>query len=111
MKKEMTFRFIQAQNEPKIDREHDNLRQFVEDPLLSMIFAPDPATGNPASDLALTMHTGSPEIQRYISSVLHNPVPSGSTLDDPETALNLSKSPFETIEEYGNRLRELVNLQ
>lgn len=105
----MVQRFKDAQNTEKIAPQYDQSRQFVEDPMLSLIFAPDPATGNPSSDLALTTRTNSPELQRYIQSVLHNPVPSSAGVDDPDMVLDMQKDPFESLEVYANRLREIVN--
>lgn len=105
----MVERFKNALKSEKLPTQYDYSRQFVEDPLLTLIFAPDPATGNPSSDLALTTRTSSPELQRYISSVLHRPVPSSAGIDDPDLALDMQKDPFESFEVYANRLREIVN--
>lgn len=104
----MISRFKEALQSEKIAPQYDESRQFVEDPLLTLIFAPDPVTGNPSSDLALTTRTNSPELQRYIQSVLHNPVPSSPGIDDPDMALDMQKDPFESFEVYASRLREIV---
>lgn len=105
----MIERFKVALKSDKTAPQYDESRQFVEDPLLTLIFAPDPVTGNPSSDLALTTRTNSPELQRYIQSVLHNPVPSSAGIDDPDMALDMQKDPFESFEVYASRLREIVN--
>ena len=81
-----------------------------EDEVLGLIFAPDPQTGVPRSDLALMLSRDTaPEIAQYIrDTLMRTQGQSSSVGDDPDLALKLTKFRKETLFEYGTRLREFV---
>lgn len=79
------------------------------DQILSKVFAPDPVTGNPASDAFMLLNTKNPALQDYIVNNLRTPVPDNSHgVEDPDDALTLSKDVFESRNEYFERLRDFV---
>ena len=91
-----------------IPSESDVVRQ--EDSVINLIFAPDPDTGVPRSDLALMFSKDkSPEIAQYIQDTLMRPVNDGSGAPDADTALEFMCSRSERVEDYANRLREIVS--
>lgn len=80
----------------------------VEDSPLNAIFAPDPVTGNPSSDLYFDCKSNN-ELRKYIEDQLqsfHLDTPKTSSVDD---ALTLTKSPFESREEFVERVRSFVS--
>ena len=80
------------------------------DPLLDIIFAPDPLTGVPRSDLALIMSKDtSPEVSRFIQDTLMRPGDPLSSVDDPDFALDACRQRGESDLAYADRLRELCN--
>lgn len=81
------------------------------DNILSLIFAPDPLTGFPRSDLALIMSKdAAPEVSQYIRETLMKPIsdigPSGAP--DADTALDTMRAKNEGLTEYAERLRSIV---
>ena len=77
------------------------------DELTETIFAPDPFTGVPRSDIALMMSKDTrPEVAQYIRDALQQPRQSIST-DDPDFALSTIKDRRESLQEYADRLRSL----
>lgn len=81
------------------------------DDLYESIFAPDPFTGVPRSDISIMMSKDTrPEVAQYIRDTLMHPR-SGISTDDPDFALATVKSRQETIAQYADRLRELVSSQ
>lgn len=95
------------------ERKHSFLSDHVKlelDPILALIYAPDPVTGIPRSDVALEYSSDvSDELHQYIRSVLQQPRQSSSAGDDPDLALASIKDLRESNEEYFNRLREICN--
>lgn len=86
--------------------ESSNVEQ---DSLISFIFAPDPSTGVPRSDLAFSMSKDtSPEVSQFIRDTLQRPIESGERTDDPDLALDTIKSRSESLSQYADRLREIV---
>lgn len=80
----------------------------VEDTPLKAIFAPDPVTGNPSSDLYFDCKSNN-ELRKYIEDQLqsfHLETPKTSSVDD---ALTLTKSPFESRQEFVERVRSFVS--
>lgn len=78
------------------------------DEIGELIFAPDPRTGIPRSDLALILsNTARPEVAEYIRQNLQCALPDSERLENPDDALRLTKNARESLEAYGNRLREL----
>ena len=77
------------------------------DELTESIFAPDPLTGVPRSDIALMMSKDTrPEVAQYIRDTLQQPRQSIST-DDPDFALSTIKDRRESIQAYADRLRSM----
>lgn len=92
--------------------EHES-RQLVEDsdPLLRTIFAPDPVTGFPSSDLAIMLSKDSaPEVAQYVRDVLQRPLHTSSGIDDPDFALEATRGSNEDFLTYAERLRELCKV-
>lgn len=78
--------------------------------LTRLIFAPDPQTGIPRSDLAVIMSKdAAPEIAQYIQEHLMQPLPdSVNAGDDPDLALAGIKQRDVSFDEYANGLREIA---
>lgn len=82
-----------------------------DDTIQSYIFAPDKKTGIPRSDLAiLYSNDTSQEVAEYIKRNLLRPVPSHSSTDDPDLAIATMRRRGETVEDYGERLRDVVKI-
>lgn len=81
------------------------------DDLLVTIFAPDPLTGVPRSDLGIVMSKDkSPEVAQFIRDTLMHPIPDDSVRsDDADFAISSVKDRRESITAYASRLRSLVN--
>ena len=84
-------------------------RPFHKDGLLSAIFAPDPKTGMPRSDLHI-MLSGSldPTTQEYIRRTLMQSLPSEVGHDDPDVVLDTARKHGEEINAYVQRLAKYV---
>lgn len=83
-----------------------------EDDMLKLIFAPDPCTGLPRSDLAIMLSKDSaPEVARYIQETLQRPLhDSGpASAPDADTALDTMRNRSEDFVAYAERLRELAS--
>ena len=81
-----------------------------QDPLISTIFAPDPDTGIPRSDLAVVMSRDtSPEISQFIRDTLMRPLPDGVTSADSDAALEFVKGRSERLGQYAQRLYSIVD--
>ena len=79
------------------------------DPLITQIFAPDPVTGIPSSDLGIILSKDSaPEVAQYIRDTLMKPHLSKGT-EDGEFALESMRKSNESIEAYAARLKELCS--
>lgn len=72
-----------------------------------MLFAPDPVTGIPRSDIAAIMSKDlSPEIRDYINNVvMHNGNPNPSPAPDADMALVSIKDRRESVVHYAERLQ------
>lgn len=78
------------------------------DDIVKLIFAPDPQTGIPRSDLGMLMaKQASPEVSKYIHDTLQKPIDSSVGAPDADTALSMAKEYGESFEDYANRLRAL----
>lgn len=93
-----------------VKRTYDNVA-LPGDDLLLTIFAPDPLTGVPRSDLGIVMSKDkSPEVAQYIRDNLMHPVTDNSVpLDDADFAIQSIKDRRESLNQYALRLRQLVN--
>lgn len=81
----------------------------TQDETLKMIFAPDPLTGCPRSDLAIIMSKDSrPEISEFIRNTLMQPLGKQSRTENPDDAIELTRSRGETLQAYGDRLKAIV---
>lgn len=79
------------------------------DPILNTIFAVDPLTGKPASDLSLVFSSNTPEdVKQYIRTQLATVQHSVAVAPDLETSETSVKRAFETREDYFNRIRDFV---
>lgn len=95
-------------NEPLMDCEQvDNETTRMSE----IIFAPDPETGVPRSDLAVIYsRSRSPEVANYINDVLLRGVPSTSSgVDDADIALDMAQRCTETETEYVRRLMKIAS--
>lgn len=110
------FRGLRVMTKEQAEKLRDNRRLNIEkstideNDCLSAIFAPDPITGNPASDLYFDCKNNN-ELRQYINDELqrfHLDTPKTSNVDD---ALAFTKSIFESRQEYAKRLRDFVAKQ
>lgn len=76
------------------------------DPILDVIYAPDPTTGIPRSDLAITMSRDcSSEVAAYIRDKLQKEHVDNSTrFDSADDAIAMARKHGESIESYAERL-------
>lgn len=89
-------------DETRVENSSDNQ-------LSQMLFAPDPDTGIPRSDIAVLMSADTrPEIANYIRDTLLRPRPHVAGVDDPDVALETAQSRFETTAQYAERLRMIA---
>lgn len=77
--------------------------------LYETIYAPDPVTGNPQSDLAYIMSKDKrPEVAQFIRDNLMQPLPDTARIDDPDLAMDAIKGRNEDIVSFGERLRQVI---
>lgn len=92
----------------RFDRELPE-QDLTKDNILITIFAPDPFTGVPRSDLGIVMSKdANPEVADYIIKTLQRPLPGSPSDNDPDFVLESIRQQGETFEAYANRLREIV---
>ena len=96
----MSFRgyenFVQPEDHSK-DMPKSSIDLDMQDKLLIEIFAPDPITGKPRSDLHFIFSQDSnPIVQEYIKNTLCQSHGQESSFDNPDDALELMKSRLET---------------
>lgn len=85
-------------------------REIPKDGLLTAIFAPDPVTSMPRSDLHIAL-SGSldPTTQEYIRRALQRPIPeTGVGHPDPDVVLDNARKHNESIDAYVQRLAKSV---
>lgn len=79
-----------------------------QDEVITQIFAPNPVTGIPRSDLGLLLTKDTrPEVSQYIRQSLLSASPSASTLPTADEALEMSPAFGESLDAYVQRIREL----
>ena len=79
------------------------------DPIINSIFAVDPLTGKPSSDLSMIYSSNTPDdVKQYIRSQLAVAQKQISVAPDVETSEFSVKRAFETREEYFDRIRSFV---
>lgn len=77
--------------------------------LTQLLFAPDPETGIPRSDIAVLMSRDTrPEIANYIRDNLLRPRQHSAGVDNADIALELTQSRYERLNEYAVRLHDMV---
>lgn len=75
-----------------------------------LIFAPDPKTGIPRSDLAMVLaNDARPEVSEYIRQNLMRPLPETERMENPDDALKFSRNVRESLADYGDRLRKMCS--
>lgn len=80
------------------------------DDIQKVLYAPDPKTGTPRSDLAVIMSKNNhAEVADYIQRSLMGSLPSVAGSDDPDLVLDSIKDKRESLVQYAERLRELSN--
>lgn len=105
-------RYNEAVNQPRpVDK---LVADKATDSLQALIFAPDPQTGIPRSDLAAVMSKDTAsEIRQYITDNLlrarSDSASVGSSSSDADFVLSSMRNRGESIEAYADRLRELSN--
>lgn len=78
--------------------------------LSELLFAPDPNTGIPRSDLAVLMSKDTrPEIAAYIRDNLLRPRDHSAGVNNADIALELTQGKYERLNEYAQRLQEIAN--
>lgn len=84
-------------------------KEIPKDGLLTAIFAPDPATGMPRSDLHIQL-SGSldPTTQEYIRRSFAQPLPDSVGHEDPDVVLDGSRQYGENVDQYIERLQKMV---
>lgn len=79
------------------------------DEMTKLIFAPDPITGNPSSDIGLLMSKqAEPAVVEYIRTHLATPVQEVAGASSPDEAEACSPHRGETRSAYISRLRDIV---
>lgn len=97
-------------NRPPLTAERFSIVSQSDVHLQELIFAPDPITGIPRSDLAFIMSKdASPEVAMYIRDTLMKPTQSTSVTTDADFALDSVKSRYESVEEYATRIRDILD--
>lgn len=80
------------------------------DEVITQIFAPNPVTGIPRSDLGLLLSKDTrPEVSQYIRQSLLRVSKSPTTLPSADMALDCAPQFGESIDTYVKRLRELTH--
>lgn len=81
----------------------------TKEPLLQAIFAEDPLTGKPSSDLGLVFSSNtSADVREYIRQQMQTVRGKINLAPDAETAELTVKRNYESVTEYGDRIREFV---
>lgn len=89
----------------------ENLELLEPDPIIRSIFAVNPVTGKPNSDLGLIFSSEtSLEVQQYIRENLATARQQlNQVSENADDALQVVRSQFETIDQYVNRVRDYVS--
>lgn len=108
------YREFKTLNRIRLPKEDDfTVFDGVSDPIQAEIFAPDPETGFPRSDIALMLNKDTaPEIRQYIQDNILRAIPGtadfGSDDASADLALQMVKTRHESLVQYSNRLRDIV---
>lgn len=90
----------------KVESKNDSENQ-----LLDVIYAPDPFTGLPQSDIAVYLSDKvDPAIREFVASQLMSPNPNPQGVDDANSDIlfDLVRQDGESISDYAVRIREIV---
>lgn len=80
-----------------------------EDSLISTIFAPDPFTGFPRSDLFMEFsNSQSDEVRAYIHNNLMQPSVANISLDTADDALDFVKTRLTSLKDYTYGLKKII---
>lgn len=79
-----------------------------DDSILSDIFAPDPVTGLPSSDLFVEANHVNDTLREYITNVLRRPLTESERLDNADDVLSYARGIDETKAEYLKRIVEIT---
>lgn len=78
-----------------------------QDEMISLIYAPDPVTGLPSSDVGMLLkHQDRPEVQRYIQQRLQISHESVRGADNPDDALTAIRAYKEDVRAYAQRMKD-----
>ena len=81
------------------------------DEFATLVFAPDPDTGNPSSALGMYLRTESPEVRELIKQHFMIDAGTGNAgVDDPDVAMYCVKGREERNADYVERLRKFAEL-
>lgn len=82
----------------------------LQEPIVLEIFAPDPITGNPASDLHVEFSSTNQNVRDYINAVFRKPLGVvGSADKEGDITLDMLRRGDETRESYIQRLTEIAS--
>lgn len=77
--------------------------------LIDVIFAPDPVTGIPCSDIGYIMSQDSnPQVAQFVRDNLLRLVPEGVRFNSADTALDLTPEAGESIGAFADRLKQSI---
>lgn len=92
-----------------IGQEEEKALPLTSDGLLSAIFAPDPETGMPRSDLHIQLQGSlDPKVAEYVRRTLQQPLPSDIGHTDPDVVLDNARRFNEDVETYVQRLTSQI---
>lgn len=74
-----------------------------------LVFAPDPETGNPCSDVSYLLSGTDDGFKQYIKEKLFQPNPSGAMAEDSEVAEAMIKPNILTSSAYAEYAKEYVS--
>ena len=91
------------------DRHEPEASNKEGEPILDVIFAPDPRTGFPRSDLMYIMSRDArPEVANFIRDTLMQQGGQVSGSQDPDSAIDLVKDRRESFEQYSERIKSII---
>ena len=94
-----------------VDCEEVDMKNDSENQLLDVIYAPDPFTGLPQSDIAVYLSDKvDPAIREFVASQLMTPNPNPKGVDDVNSDIlfDLVRQDGESVSDYAVRVREIV---
>ena len=94
-----------------VDCEEVEMKNDSQNQLLDVIYAPDPFTGLPQSDIAVYLSDKvDPAIREFVASQLMTPNPNPQGVDDANSDIlyDLVRQDGESVSDYAVRVREMV---